>query len=51
MKCFHYREEGHRAFEFTQCQGRNDRRNKWQARVVHVDEDVKSSHSEDVERG
>lgn len=23
-KCFHYREEGHRAFEFTQFQGRID---------------------------
>ena len=32
-------------------QGRTDRRTEGQARVVHVDEDAKSLHFEDVERG
>lgn len=29
----------------------NDRRNEWQARVAHIDEDAKSSHFEDAKRG
>ena len=49
--CFHYGEEGHRAFECPQCQGRIDRRTKDQVRVTHVDKDTKSSHSKDDERG
>ena len=49
--CFHCGEEGHRAFECPQHQGRTDRRNEGQARVAHVDEDARSSNSEDAERG
>ena len=49
--CFHCNEEGHRAFECPQRQGRTDRRAEGQARVAHVDEDEQSSHSEDAERG
>ena len=49
--CFHCGEEGHRAFECPQRQGRTDRRNEGQARVAHVDEDARSSNSEDAERG
>ena len=48
---FSHGEEGHRTFECSQCQGRIDRRTKGQARVAHVDEDAKSLHYEDVERG
>ena len=49
--CFHCNEEGHRAFECPQRQGRNDRRNEWQGRAAVADEDTRSSHSEDAERG
>ena len=50
-KCFHYVEEGHRKFECSQCQGRIDQRIEGQVIVTHVDEDIKSSHFEDIERG
>ena len=50
-KCFHCNKKGHQSFECPQNQGRNNRRNDWQDKVAHVDEDAKSSHSKDVERG
>ena len=49
--CFHCNEEGHRAFECPQHQGRNDRKNEWQGRAAVADEDTRSSHFEDAERG
>jgi hypothetical protein len=44
-------EEGNRAYECPQHQGRTNIRPKGNTQVAYVDEDAYSSHYEDVERG
>lgn len=47
---FHYKKEGHGAYECPQCQGRVDRRADGKERVSHVDDDAMSLYLEDAER-
>ncbi|XP_059070527.1 uncharacterized protein LOC131860169 [Cryptomeria japonica] len=49
--CFQCGEGGHRAYDCPQHQRRKNRRPKGNVRVTHVDEDAKSSHSEDAKKG